>query len=329
MTSELNCGAEPEENRADGACVSHEPQRSDSLMSASNDPVDTGPSSISAVSTVTSKTTETSQSDDNFAPLALIPFFESKRSETGTSTIAPFWFESISFAASLILLILVSVGAVCDHFRQSTLLAASAHETESLASADSVLKSRLDAIEGPGGRGNAIDLRKALDQIKAEFSNTREVNANFAQLKMRLDRIDNDHNVRLGKLTEQFDREMTSRFPDMLARLDKLEKKAAPLPGNASAPTSNRPPILQARGDLSNPNETTGSIEKPLQFVRGFSVAGVGDGYAVINSRNGPQPVRPGDFIPGVGRVLRIERHGREWAVVTSLGVISSDPNPY
>ena len=34
-------------------------------------------------------------------------------------------------------------------------------------------------------------------------------------------------------------------------------------------------------------------------------------------------------MIPGLGRVLRIERHGREWLVVTSVGVISGEGGPY
>lgn len=318
MNDELNCDADSPDDKSNGTCASCVPQRSARFTLEPNVPVETG-SSISAVATVPY------DAADNLAPLALIPFFESKRTEAETNTIARPRF----FAASLLLLILVSAGAVYDHFRQSTLLTTSAHETESLASTVRTLKSRLDAIEIQHEQGAAIEIRKALDQMKTEFSTTHEVNANFAQLRARLDRIDNDHSARLDKLSERFDHDLTSRFGDILARLDKLERRPVTLIGSASAPSSTRPPIPQARGDITNPNETTGSIEKPIQLLRGSSVAGVGDGYAVITSRNGPRPVTVGDLIPGAGRVLRIERHGHEWAVLTSLGVISSEPSPY
>ena len=34
-------------------------------------------------------------------------------------------------------------------------------------------------------------------------------------------------------------------------------------------------------------------------------------------------------MIPGAGRVLRIERQGGDWVVVTTLGVIAGGPGPY
>jgi hypothetical protein len=49
------------------------------------------------------------------------------------------------------------------------------------------------------------------------------------------------------------------------------------------------------------------------------------EGYAVIDGRDGPQQVAPGDVLPGIGRVQRIERRGRDWVVVTSAGVIAGD----
>ena len=49
---------------------------------------------------------------------------------------------------------------------------------------------------------------------------------------------------------------------------------------------------------------------------------------ALVDGRYGVQQVGPGDFIPGAGRVLRIERRGGEWIVQTSRGFISSGPPP-
>ena len=63
--------------------------------------------------------------------------------------------------------------------------------------------------------------------------------------------------------------------------------------------------------------------------LRGFSIVDVRDGVAVINNRYGWQRVAPGDLVPGAGRVLRIERRGGDWFVVTSLGTIGEGPAPY
>ncbi len=64
-------------------------------------------------------------------------------------------------------------------------------------------------------------------------------------------------------------------------------------------------------------------------MLRGYTVDDVQGGMAVVDSRFGPQQVAPGDFIPGAGRVLRIERRGGGWFVLTSRGVIASGPAPY
>jgi hypothetical protein len=61
---------------------------------------------------------------------------------------------------------------------------------------------------------------------------------------------------------------------------------------------------------------------------RDNAVENVRDGIAVVDSRSGPQEVAPGDFIPGAGRVLRIEKRGGDWFVLTSRGVIASGPAP-
>jgi hypothetical protein len=45
---------------------------------------------------------------------------------------------------------------------------------------------------------------------------------------------------------------------------------------------------------------------------------------AVVEGPNGYRQIGPGDFLPGAGRVERIERHGRGWAVVTNQGYISN-----
>jgi hypothetical protein len=109
-----------------------------------------------------------------------------------------------------------------------------------------------------------------------------------------------------------------------------LEKRAA-VAGASSAnplpPAAPRQLSLMARAEPSAPNETA-RPDDPGPVLRDYSVESVRDGIAVINGRDGPQEVAPGDSVPGAGRVLRIEKQGNDWFVLTSRGVIASGPAP-
>ena len=48
-----------------------------------------------------------------------------------------------------------------------------------------------------------------------------------------------------------------------------------------------------------------------------------------MDTVDGTRTVAEGDFLPGAGRVLRIERRQRGWAMVTTNGLILSDAPPY
>jgi hypothetical protein len=252
-----------------------------------------------------------------------------------------------------------------------------------LASAVDVLKAPLEAIRRPG---------------EEERSAMRDLSAAVTQVTIRLDQIEQDSGARLDKLNERINQDASSRFADISARLDRLEKKAAApaTPASefadvvarldkldkkvAAAPASefadittrlNRlekraalastpsaegadngtrldkpekraaataassaqplPPggpkqsTLVARAEPSASNETA-KPDGPKTLLRNYSVEDVRDGIAVVDSRYGPQSVTPGDYIPGAGRVLRIERRGGDWVVLTSRGVIASGP---
>ena len=234
-----------------------------------------------------------------------------------------------------------------------------------LSSGANLLKADLAAITGQGAREGG---RPAM----------RDPSAALTELTVRLDQIEHEYGARLDKLSERVDQDPSSRFADIGARLDKLEKIAA-LPATpvsesadvvarldklekrvalAAAPSSEiaglttrlnklekraavagassanpLPPAapkqssLMARADPSAPNESARS-DNPGPLLRDYSVEDARDGIAVVDSRSGPQEVAPGDFIPGAGRVLRIEKRGGDWFVLTSSGVIASGPAP-
>jgi Transglycosylase SLT domain len=115
-------------------------------------------------------------------------------------------------------------------------------------------------------------------------------------------------------------------------RLDKGDKKAAVVPAPSSAaPLPSAPPkqsTLMARAEPAVSNERAGpDNSRPL--LRDYSIKDVRFGIALVGSRHGSQQVAPGDTIPGAGRVLRIEKQGGNWVVVTSLGIIASGPAQY
>jgi hypothetical protein len=138
--------------------------------------------------------------------------------------------------------------------------------------------------------------------------------------------------ARLDKLEKRIAAAATpaSEIAGLTTRLNKLEKRAA-VAGASSAnplpPAAPRQLSLMARAEPSAPNETA-RPDDPGPVLRDYSVESVRDGIAVINGRDGPQEVAPGDSVPGAGRVLRIEKQGNDWFVLTSRGVIASGPAP-
>lgn len=265
----------------------------------------------------------------SFVPRREGPTIEAAARETQRNFAVP------GLAAGLALLFLLGAGAVYERMHGTALLAEKVQENEHLVSTVSNLTERLDAIEATRAREETSDAKKLLGEIKQNATATRDVSAAIAQLTTRVDHIERDQGARLDKLAERIDHDSSSRFADLAARLDKLEKKAAAPTVATVAPTPpprQTPPLAKAEPAKADPgvsNETTGSVDKPKPPLRGYTVVDVRDGFAMVEGRDGAMTVAPGDSIPGLGRVLRIERHGREWIVVTSLGVIGGEAGPY
>jgi hypothetical protein len=171
--------------------------------------------------------------------------------------------------------------------------------------------------------------KKAASPTVAAVAPDHDASSRFADLAARLDKLEKKAASPTVAVVAP-DHEASPRVADLAARLDKLEKKAASPTVAAVAPAPPPKPIpIPAKVDPGVSNETTASLEKPKPPLRGYAVIGVGDGFATIRGREGEISVGAGDTIPGLGRVLRIERHGREWLVVTSVGVISGGGGPY
>jgi tetrahydromethanopterin S-methyltransferase subunit G len=266
----------------------------------------------------------------------------------------------------LVLFAIFGASALYGSPRNWTFAAAKSQAIAGLASAVDVLKAPLEAITGRSEReqerSQMRDLSAALTQVTIRLDRIEhEYGASLDRLGERIDQDSSarsaDIAARLDKLEKKTAAPATpaSEFAEVVARLDKLEKRVALAAAPASEladittrlnklekrvavtaaisakplpPATPKQSMLMARAEPSASNEIARpDSSKPL--LRDYSVEDVQDGVAVVDSRYGQQQVAPGDFIPGAGRVLRIERRGGDWVVLTSLGVIASGAAPY
>ena len=195
-------------------------------------------------------------------------------------------------ALSLSLVVLIGAGAVAAHVHALRATDESAALDQKL---DAISK-RLEALEANRAHDEIAGLRKSMAEVKGS---ERDVNARLDKLAERM-----DHTAPATKLGE------------LVARLDKLETKTV-----AVAPAKPSPPLKSSAGVS---NETTGAISKAQGRLRGFWISEVHNGFAVIEGPEGEFETAPGDIVPGAGRVLRIERAGRDWVVVTTEGRIET-----
>ena len=291
---------------------------------------------------------------------AIIPFVAPPRSEAPPAS-APaggaLWrvasdrrVQLGALAAALALAGVITVSSISYGNQQAHSLEAQAAEAQTIEDAVRTLKARIATLEA-ARRDEAVDLRKTATELKSGVAGARDVSASLAQLSARFDRVEHDQDARIEKLGERIDHDATTRNTeaaahnaDIAARIEKLEKKvAAPvvaslaLPPVAPAAPPPKPatPMPAAAPALTTPvfgagvsRETTGSIlpapARPV--IRSWVVREVHDGVAVVEGPYGYREIEPGEYLPGAGRVERIERHGNDWQVVTSVGMINGAP---
>lgn len=258
----------------------------------------------------------------SWAPQSLLAFAATKRLQIGAA------------AGCLAAIGLIGGAALFERSSQANILAVQSAENQSLAIAFKGLKTKVEALEAIKSRDETADIRKALVEMKASLAGNRDAAAGLAQLSARVDKAQHEQDARLAKLSDKIDHDSASRTADIVARLDKLEKKplapavaALPAPVSlAQGPTTLQKQAIALPVAASTPSaETTGSIARPRPVLQGFVLRDVHNGLALIEGRDGDREVGPGDILPGAGRIERIERRGRDWAVLTSVGTIVGD----
>jgi hypothetical protein len=114
----------------------------------------------------------------------------------------------------LVLFTIFSVSAIYRSSLNWTFPTTKSQAIAGLSSGADVLKAGLEAITSQSAR-------------EEERSAMRDLSAALAQLTVRLDHMEYEYRARLDQLSERVDQHSSSRFADIAARLDKLEKKAA------------------------------------------------------------------------------------------------------
>jgi uncharacterized low-complexity protein len=184
------------------------------------------------------------------------------------------------------------------------------------------------------------DLRASTDTSRKEAANRSGV---LGERLAQLDKSLNAKTTALGERFEQIEREQNARIASLTAQLDR--RAAAPAAAAAKAePTQTgsiaeaprsadakaaEPKVTEAKLADAKPVEPkmkTAAPEKP-PVIDAWALRDVYDGTAILeNRRRRLVEVAPGDMLPGVGRVEGVERHGREWVVVTRQGLVTPQP---
>ena len=236
---------------------------------------------------------------------------------------APRDWRRLGAAASLAAVVAIGAAAAAAHVHELRVTRAGQAETRALAHRFDAMTARLQSLEANRSRDELASLKKVIAEIKASAASTRDVGGAVAQVAARMDRLEKEQGARLDKLGDRIDQNAATRLADVTARLDRLEARTtvaavAPAPAKAAGKTE----VAKFPAGVSD--ETTGAIDKPRAALHGYRLSEIHNGYAMIDSPSGEFAVAPGDIVPGGGRVLRIERRGRDWVVVTTRGQIAA-----
>ena len=221
-----------------------------------------------------------------------------------------------------------------------------------VADAMTSLATRLDEVEAATRQIQAQDLagmKTALAAMQANVESSRaQTHMAIIEFSARVDKLDRETAARLAVAGRQavdrldrMDREIAQRLGEVgkaaaqtSQRLEQLEQRPSPgvAAGAATAlPTLAPPaaPSLTPLPPLAIPSQTTVVPQAPPRSARaaripvnGYVLRKVRGGVAVLEGHAGLRQVTRGDAIPGAGTVRAIEKRGRDWVVVTSIGII-------
>ncbi|MGA8171187.1 MAG: hypothetical protein WB816_10230 [Methylocystis sp.] len=211
----------------------------------------------------------------------------------------------------------------------TTKLDEGAGEQQAMVEALGALQQKVATLEKTSAHNHAAtvdaaQLRATLARLAARFD------AGAGKTSQRLSHLSSQ----LEKLDAQSTRENAARLSEIGERLDRIHHQIATLEttGSIAKPTA-APPSPTARAAYALPPSAVATKElrppeahshllatqRPLD---NWVLRGVHDGAAVVVGAHGVHEVAPGALLPGAGRVKSIERHGANWVVLTTAGII-------
>jgi hypothetical protein len=173
---------------------------------------------------------------------------------------------------------------------------------------------------------SAVQLRAAIAQLEARLdAGAGKTSSKLTQFASQLEKLD-----------AQSARESAAKLSEITDRLDRLHHQIATISmettGSIPKPTPAAAPLL--------PFHTTAAVSPPREIraketqahhaetprpLDNWVLRGVHDGTALVEGAQGLREVSPGSVLPGAGRVKSIERHGANWVVITTAGVIDPE----
>jgi hypothetical protein len=125
-----------------------------------------------------------------------------------------------------------------------------------------------------------------------------------------------------------------AKLDRLTERVDRLEHQISALMPTGSIASTSAPPAAAGQSSAAAEKDPhalptkvqRAAVERPKIPPNGYVLRYVHDGVAVIEDQTGLHEVFPGEVLAGVGRVEAIEQRGHRWVVVTSDGLIDSDP---
>jgi hypothetical protein len=173
---------------------------------------------------------------------------------------------------------------------------------DSLQQAVQALTVKLDQIQ-TSSEGATRDLRADVERLRASVEHSQaELTSKFAQVVERIERM-----------------EQPKASPPVAAVAQKPEQVAALAPTAPSAAQRSAP----GAGVKPSPSPAAPELRREPTIIKQWTVREVLNGMALLEGPRGLVGVSPGQTVPGVGRVETITRQGTRWVVATSNGVIT------
>jgi hypothetical protein len=169
---------------------------------------------------------------------------------------------------------------------------------------------------------SAAQLRAAIAQLEARLdAGAGKTSAKLTQFASQLEKLDTqsarESAAKLSEITERLDRLHHQIATISTETTGSIQKPAALLPFHTTAAVS---PPREIRAKETQAHRAEAS--RPLD---NWVLRGVHDGTALVEGAQGLREVTPGSVLPGAGRVKSIERHGGNWVVITTAGVIDPE----